>query len=90
MKRSILLIIFILSYTAGAFALDTGHDSYRSALKYIKEGNLDFAFMKFRKIIADYPDSKWAKESLFGIGEYQYVQKCYSRSLEAFWEFTAK
>ena len=51
-----------------------GKASYDEAISFIKNKQYDFALMNFRFVARNYPDSKYAADSIFGIGEYFYQE----------------
>jgi len=61
-----------LSFTVTALA-DEG-DLYREANQYLKQGNKEFAFLRFNRIVEMHPDSKYMDEAFFRVGEYHYEQ----------------
>jgi len=69
---SILCLVFLFSLPLQAD--QRGRGQYDSALSYIKKKQYDFALMKFRSITRDFPESRYAMDSLFAMGEYFYEQ----------------
>jgi len=57
--------------------VEAGEDAlaYKQAKNYLKEGQDDLAFLKFRGIVKRYPASKYADEALFRMGEYYFNVK---------------
>ncbi|MFC1666969.1 hypothetical protein ACFL0P_03775 [Candidatus Omnitrophota bacterium] len=87
-------IYYILLFFAGLFLLfrepvladQRGKHQYEKATQLIKKKQHDFALMEFRSIIRNFPDSKYACESLFAVGEYFYNQKNYYEATKYFTE----
>lgn len=50
----------------------------------MKQGRSNFAFMKFTSIASIYPDSKYADEAHFRIGEYYFESKAYMNAIVEF------
>ena len=48
---------------------------------------MDFAFMHFRSLLINYPDSKYAHDALFAIGEYYFIAGDYNNTIEALSNF---
>lgn len=60
---------------------------YREAIQFIKDKQYDFALLEFRAIIRDFPESKYAQESMFAMGEYFYTQGAYHEAIKNFAEY---
>ena len=76
-----LLILFFLSsgiVLCNAYA-DGGSRLYREGEKYLKSGSDDFAFMRFRRLIKDYPESKYAEKASIKIIDYYYQEKYFKK-----------
>jgi len=56
---------------------------YRDAMAYLKEGQADWAFLKFKHIVEMYPESKYADEALFRVGEHYFKIEEYYNAGEA-------
>ena len=63
---------------------------YSQAIKEARAGNLDFAYMRLRSILSNFPDSKYAEDALFAVGEYFYLISNYQDSLRSFEHFINK
>lgn len=72
-KFALLILVFVnLSCNT-----TTGDIRYHDAIKEIKSGNIDFAFMKLNNYLRDNPDSIHAREIRFAKGEYYFQIKDY-------------
>lgn len=82
----ILLLIVCLLFFIGRETLysQDAKAQYRQAIQFLKEKKYDFAFMAFRAIIRDFPESEYAQKSMFAVGEYFYSQRAYYEALESF------
>lgn len=69
---------------------ENGNTEYRKALQFVKDEQDDFALMGFRAIIRNFPESAYAQESLFAIGEYFYSRKIYYEAAKNFTEYIKK
>ena len=45
---------------------------YLNAVQIAKENKQDFAFMYLRRLLEEFPESEYAKDALFAIGEYYF------------------
>jgi len=92
MKRlCVLLGLFIFSLLFFGMPLlygDSALGKYKEAVRHAKQKKYDFAFMEFRDVIKRYPESEYAKEALFAIGEYYYIQRAYYDAFDTFNEYT--
>lgn len=57
------------------------------AIQEAKTGNRDFAFMHCRALLENYPDSKYASDAAFAIGEYYFIAADYENTAEALSNF---
>ncbi|MFC1624181.1 tol-pal system YbgF family protein [Candidatus Omnitrophota bacterium] len=64
-----------------------GKGQYDRAVRYVKEHNYDIALMEFLSIIRNFPESIYAKRSLFAIGEYFYEKNAYSEAIKHFTKY---
>jgi len=63
---------------------------WTEAIGLAKQGENDFAFMDFRAILDDYPNSRWAMASAFAQGEYYFLQDNLPMATDEFKNFYAK
>lgn len=85
-KILLTILLFILLFFNYGFSQDDGR-IYSMAIREVKADNLDFAFMYFRSLLRDYPDSKYAQDGSFAIGEYYFITANYKNAAEAFSNF---
>lgn len=83
---SILVFLWALSLVPPAFAAGDAR-IYFKARQFAQNGNHDFAFMQYRSLLRQYPESKYAKEALFAHGEYFFLIPDYDKAAAAFREF---
>ena len=77
--------LLFLFRAQGATGLSSrGRGRYEKAVQFIKRSQYDFALLEFRAIIREFPESRYAQASLFGIGEYFYNQKLYYEAMRNF------
>jgi tol-pal system protein YbgF len=60
------------------------HRRYQAAFDRMKNGDYAGAAQDFRQFLADFPDSDYADNAQYWLGEAYYVQKDYERALEVF------
>ncbi|MBF0532781.1 MAG: hypothetical protein HQL23_06765 [Candidatus Omnitrophica bacterium] len=75
--KKIILVFFIL---AGCAVSAFGQDAaviFQDAKRSLAEGNKDFALMGFRKVVALDPDSHFADEAEFRVGQQLFQDKAY-------------
>ncbi len=87
-KDKILFLVcffFILSLASG-YAQEAGQ-LYSTAVAEARSGNIHLAFMRFRTILLNYPDSKYAENALFAIGEYYSLIADYPDAIKAFTQY---
>jgi tetratricopeptide (TPR) repeat protein len=68
-KKFWIIILIFINLSCGTPALVR----YQDALRDARSGNIDFAFLKLKNYLLEYPDSSHTKEIKFAIGEY-YLQ----------------
>lgn len=79
------LLVWAIQCTPCMAAEDTRlHDM---AVQAAEKGDLDFAFMRYRTIVLEYPKSVYRPRALFAQGEYFFDQHNYEESSRAFQEF---
>jgi len=77
-------LVFIFGSQEAAGLSFRGKGKYDKAIQYIKKAKYDFALIEFRSIIRDFPESRYARTSLFGVAEYFYSQKAYQEAAKNF------
>lgn len=60
---------------------------YEEAIKSAREKRADFAFMAFRSIIRNFPETEYARESMFAIAEYYYEINAYFDAIRHFKDY---
>lgn len=87
----IITLMFIsLVCNSTVYPLETAGKFYSQALKEARIGNLDFAYMRLRALLSNFPDSKYAEDALFAVGEYFHIISNYRDSLGTFDHFINK
>ncbi|MGD0335989.1 MAG: outer membrane protein assembly factor BamD [Candidatus Omnitrophota bacterium] len=90
MKKSILIIAILLFLAAGAAYADDASHAFAEALTAAHNDENNFAFMQFRTFLQEYPESKYAQQAMFAIGEYYFMSANYSQAKETFYKFIEK
>ncbi len=80
-------LILLMSVRAEAGA---DGEAYSKAMKAARAGKRDFAYMHYRSILNQYPDSRFSKEALFALGEYHFLLPEYKESYENFKTYVRK
>jgi len=63
---------------------------WQEATGLAKQGENDFAFMGFRMVLEDYPDSRYSMAAEFAQGEYYFLQNNLPMASDEFENFTTK
>ena len=63
---------------------------WQDAIGSAKQGEYDFAFMNFRTILEDYPNSRYCLSAKFALGEYYFLQNNLQAASDEFKSFYAK
>lgn len=79
-----LSVLFLLRTPALAGPNYRGRGQYEKAIQFIREDNSDLALMEFRSIVRNFPESRYARESLFAIGEYFYARNAHYEAIKSF------
>lgn len=85
-KVSILFLFLFLLFSQTLFAEEDAQ-VYSRAREAAQSGHMDFAFMYYRSILNDYPDSKFKAQALFAQGEYYFLLPNYHESASLFNKF---
>ncbi|MDD5730787.1 MAG: outer membrane protein assembly factor BamD [Candidatus Omnitrophica bacterium] len=83
---AVLSLAFILLVLPAARAQDSGEE-YSLAMQAVHAQDLDIAFMHFRSIAREHPDSKYAKNAIFATGEYYFMTGNYYDAARMFLSF---
>lgn len=85
-----LAITLLFLFKATILSGQSPKAEYEEAVKSAKEKKADFAFMAFRSIIRNFPETEYARESTFAVGEYYYQIKAYYDAIKYFNEYLKK
>lgn len=78
-----LMCCIVVLQTTSVWSADDKSD-FQRALRYARNGQIDFAFMKFRAVLQDTSDMESRQAALFASGEYYYLNLDYHNAIEAF------
>jgi len=78
----IVSFLVVLSFNI-AFALSE-REIYDAAIKAVRSRNMDFAFMNFRALLIQYPQSQYTEKALFATGEYFFASGDYRDAASLF------
>jgi tol-pal system protein YbgF len=67
-----------------------GQDAYSKAFTLLKEGRYEQSIQAFESFKAGYPDSKYADNAQYWLGEANYVSRDYKKALAAFQQLVAQ
>ena len=81
----VIILLVLLSWNSGNAQEE--RQLYSMAASAVKSGDLDTAFMHFRSLLENYPESKYRENPLFAIGEYYYLIADYSDAVKTFISF---
>jgi outer membrane protein assembly factor BamD (BamD/ComL family) len=85
MKTKILLAFLILTLlSCQVVGAQTSGEFYSQAVSLVKAKDLDSAFLHFRSLFNEYPNSKYAQRALFATGEYYYLVSNYKEAVTTF------
>jgi len=88
MKLKVLPIVTLLVFLFLSLAYaQESQRIYSLALKAAKEGDPGYAFMSFRYLLSNYPDSKHREAALFATGEYYFLIGDYTDARPVFIKF---
>ncbi|OGX05388.1 MAG: hypothetical protein A2Z88_00695 [Omnitrophica WOR_2 bacterium GWA2_47_8] len=79
----------LLVLTPCAFARNL-HEMNAMAVRSVKAGNKDFAYLYYRSILREFPHSKYAQDALFAVSEYHFLYGDYGQARKYFKEFAEK
>ena len=78
------LIITTLVLSVNLISADTDIQVYRKAQQAAREGQTDFAFMHYRALLRNYPQSRYRLTASFALGEYHFLAPNYKKAGEYF------
>jgi tol-pal system protein YbgF len=67
-----------------------GQESYSKAFALLKEGQYEQSITAFEKFKASYPNSKYADNAQYWLGEANYVSRDYKKALSEFQQLIAQ
>lgn len=79
------LLLVLISWNLGNAQEE--RELYSAAISAVKSKDLNTAFMHFRSLLVNYPESKYRENSLFATGEYYFLIGDYSDAGKAFISF---
>ena len=85
-KSALILLGFLIIFCDIGHAAEGGK-LYAKAYKSAKAGDIEFAFMQYRSLLRNYPNSRFKKEALFAKGEYYFLISRYKEAALAFQEY---
>ncbi len=88
MKSSV--IIFLIIFVFSLVGCKEESSLYNQAMNFASNDKRDFAYMYFNKIVTNFPESKYFKNSLYAIAEYYFMLGDFSKANESFWMFIEK
>lgn len=83
LTRLLFIVAFVALCNTYGYALDS-RETYGAAVKAVRSGDTDIAFMHFRSIVSEYPNSKYAEKALFATGEYYFTKGGFPDAAKAF------
>ena len=92
MKMYVIIISLLLQgcfWVPCAKASEAGLE-WQDAVEAAKQGQYDFAYMDFRTILEDYPNSPYSLKAQFAQGEYFFLQNNLQMASDEFRNFYAK
>ncbi|MCQ9207950.1 MAG: outer membrane protein assembly factor BamD [Omnitrophica bacterium] len=84
-----LILFFVLSFCDIAGA-QTAKSLYSQANESLRSDKKDFAFIYFSSIVEKYPESRFAEDALFAVGEYYFEVADYYNAVDNFSSFVNK
>ena len=87
-KTCLFFAVFIIIAGSGEiYGLDDARALYDEAVRCVKARETDFAFMGFRNVVRDFPETWFGRESIFAIAEYYYNNKQYEDAISQLKEY---
>jgi len=83
------LIILVGAWCSNGFCA-TARQLYKLADQRAASGQPDFAFMHWRNLLRDFPQSQQAQPALFALGEYYYSLPDYKQAVTSFESYLKK
>ncbi|HQP91072.1 MAG TPA: outer membrane protein assembly factor BamD [Candidatus Omnitrophota bacterium] len=84
MKRKVFIFIclYFFGILAGCVTLSSTTEQYREAVQDFREGREYFAVLNLKAVLKDDPQSPYAPQSAFAVGEYYYDNADYFNALK--------
>ena len=86
---SLYFLAVIIVSSSNAYARQDTRLYFRG-INAARKGNLDFAFVKFDRLISLFPESKYSDKALFAVGEYYFLIADYYDAAQRFTQFVEK
>ncbi len=75
-------ILALIAGMAGCASFSETADHYRAGVSAFEDGQTDFAIIHLRRVINEAPESPYAPQSMFALGEYYYDNTDYFNSIK--------
>ena len=75
-------VFILLNFCAGCVSLSSATEQYREAMQDFREGREYFSVLNLKSVIKDDPESPYAPQSAFAVGEYYYENSDYFNALK--------
>ena len=85
-KRFFIVILLIFLFVQKGYPYGD-RDLYYQAIQTAQSGNTHFAFMYFRRLLREFPESRFFEDSLFTTGEYYFLIDDYFDAKKTFEKF---
>ncbi len=79
---SSLLVLALMAGLCGCASFSESADRYRAGVAAFEDGQTYFAIVHLRSVIEEAPDSPYAPQSMFALGEYYYDNNDYFHSIK--------
>jgi len=86
LKPLVVALTFVLLCGASGYA-QSDREVHAMAVRAVRTGNNDSAFMYFRSLLETYADSKYTEEALFATAEYYFTKQDYRDAYHSFMKF---
>jgi len=73
--KNVAYILTILFTFVNVVYADDAASVYKSAVRFLRDGRKEWAYLKFEHIVKTFPGSKYADEAMFRVGEYYFQNK---------------
>jgi len=86
-KKSLMVLLVLTLFFLNGFCEASDKSTYNRALTSARSHNNEFAFMYFRQLVRDYPNSCYVPEAIFAQGEYYFSIPNYEEAFLFFEEY---